>query len=296
MASLRRKKQSDLDTLRLQRDELRARLERTEAQAATLDPLDQWEDLSRLASEAMALERAVSTADDRIALAELEEAKKAVDDREQAQYQRRIDAIGNATATAERVSRAAMEFRGGVLADMEAAIRELNASGAYMPSSITPAWRIVKTIDGSLTDWRRIAPTWFGLPEALTARERAIQETADAIQKASDSIAELRQQARAWRGNPGDIRPDFAQPIRTHAYALRGNLGRLAELTGQEINIPDFPELIDADSRYSQQWEDGRKAREARAMVEGAAPDQRPQLPKTGLVNVDGTLSPAPAS
>lgn len=181
-----------LDTIRQQRIELVQRLARIEAEAATYDPLDQWEQLSKAATESQALERAIAAADERIAQAERQQQQEAAAAVEAARAERSLAARAHVLAIAEQIAQQAQSWEGGLLADLDAALRELALTGGYPPAPVAPALVIRQAVAQALKRWCSVAPEWVGLPTPPTPRELALAEARAALERAEQRLEELR--------------------------------------------------------------------------------------------------------
>lgn len=265
--------------LRTQRDELVTRLAATEAQARDLDPLEDWERLSALATEAIALERAVAAADARIAEAERNEAAAAREARDAQRSQRAVDARANLEAVARKVCDELQRLDTGLLADFDAALRELGAVGGFPTAPIGPALSVRKAASVALDRWHTVAPTWVGLPEPPSRYEQALAERRQRVIDAEERLEDARTQAKKANGRHGNS-GDWRRVIESHAYGLQAARMQLLQLESPDLDPDEVfkrstaglgNELANYIGRY---WE-GRRAEEFRKQQEAEAKAER---------------------
>lgn len=235
MALLKKQPKSNVDALRAQRDNLAGRLQQSERRAAGMDPLDQWEELSLLTSEIASLERAIATADERIAVAEREQAAGAVAERDADRAERAAAARLALEVKAREVFDAAQALDNGLLAELWAAARELGAAGAIPAPSAAVALRLAGAVDAALAQWRVHQPTWLGLPEPMTAEQSALLDRTTAVAVAEARLAALKDLRN--RAAHGAARPDDAL-LMTAAHGVQGTRLALLKLTEPDLD-PD---------------------------------------------------------
>lgn len=192
-----------------QRQDLSQRLAQTEQDARDCDPVLQWEDLSRLATTAQALERAIATLDVRIDEAQRLAIAVERQEREQAQAQRRIDALQNVMTVSEQVAEQAQSWRSGILANLEAAIKEMQMTGGYPPGAVVVAWSIAQAVDKAIAQWSTLAPEWVGLPTPPSREAQALAERKAALAKAEARLADFRRMRS--KPEPGEPTPTPAE-------------------------------------------------------------------------------------
>ena len=225
-----------LAELRAQRDDLAGRLAAVGGQLARLDPVNNWELVSRALAEQQALERAVAALAERIETAEAAEAAAAREELAAAAAERRRALDAHALEIGRQIAEQAMAWRDGLLADLAEAQRDLARTGGILPSPVAPALVISRAIDQALGSWRGLAPTWLGLPPAPTPRERAIAETRDALERAEARESDLKRLSSKQRyTEPGEHVPYVPPERLAEATAIVASLRRrLAELQAAE--------------------------------------------------------------
>ena len=233
--ALLKKPKNPIDALRAQRDALAQKLATAERRAAGMDPLDDWENLSQQTSEIASLERAIRTADERIAVAERDQVAGAVAERDAARIERAAAARLNLESKARAVCDLAQALDNGALAELWSAARELGAVGAIPDPAAAVAIRLAGAVDAALAQWRTYAPTWCGLPEPPTVAELALIERSAAVAVAEARLAavkDLRNKAKH-----GTARPDDAM-ITQAAFGVQGTRLALLRLTEPDLS-PD---------------------------------------------------------
>lgn len=244
MATLRKKQNngnagggavSELEALKAQRAELAGRLAATEAQARDCDPLDDWERLSALATEAQALERAIAAADRRIDEAVALAAATAREEREAATVQRKLDALQTVMAISEQIAVQAQQWDGGLLADLEAAVMELHHAGGYPTAAAAPALSIGKAIDKAIEGWCTVAPQWLGLDPPPTREEVALRERRAMVERAEKLLQDARDASKKARNDGGN--PYSRETLQSFAHGVVAARRQLLYLTD-----PDLPE------------------------------------------------------
>ena len=192
------KQPTTLDELRAQRDALAQRLAAAERAAHDLDPLNDWERLSALATEAQALERAISTADERIAGAQLVERDTAAAERDAERAARAVAARANLDAAARAVLDALAALP---LAELDAAHRELGACGGWPSPAASHVLPVVNYVDSVKLNVRMVAPTWLGLAEPLPKHAQALAEARADLERAKDRLAAGKKLQNAQRND-----------------------------------------------------------------------------------------------
>lgn len=220
-----------MDALRQQRIELVQRLARIEAEAAAYDPLDQWEQLSKAATESQALERAIATADERIDQAERQQRAEQAEAVDAARAERRRAAYANILAIAEQIAQQAQSWQAGLLADLDTAQRELVAAGGYPPAPVGPALAIRQAVAQALESWRYTAPEWVGLPTPPSREALALAEAQRDIARAEASLAAVKQhrQAQRWDAQGPAMRETAGQDAALALVAARRRLYSLQD-------------------------------------------------------------------
>jgi hypothetical protein len=220
-----------LDTIRQQRIELVQRLARIEAEAATYDPLDQWEQLSKAATESQALERAIATADERITQAERQQQQEAAAAVEAARAERGMAAHAHVEQIAEQIAQQAQSWEGGLLSDLDAALRELAMVGGCPSLAVGQARSIRQAVGQALQRWRYVAPEWVGLPTPPTPRELALVEAKSDLERAEAGVAAVRAHrlAQRWDTQGPSMRESADQDAALFLVASRRRLYSLTD-------------------------------------------------------------------
>lgn len=230
MATLRKQPKSELDQLRAQRQELAGRLAKAETRAANMDPLNDWENLSQLTSEIQSLERAIATADQRIEAAERAAAAAAVAERDAERSERALAARINLEAVARQVCDELQRLDAGLLADLDAAGRELAAVGGFPSSQIGPALEVRQAVRLSLERWRGLAPVWVGLPEPLTRVELARREEEARLSQMEAQLAEWKRLGNKDRYDAGHGATNVQDRVSDLVKLVASSRERLAAL------------------------------------------------------------------
>lgn len=222
---------TSLDAMRTQRDDLQARLVATEAQAREADPVQSWELLSRLATEAQVIERALSVLAQRIDQAERQQRAEQAAAIETARAERRMAALANVLAIAEQIAQQAQNWQAGLLADLDTAQRELAATGGYPPAPVGPALAIRQAVAQALQSWRYTAPEWVGLPTPPSREALALAEAQRDIARAEASLAAVKQhrQAQRWDAQGPALRETAGQDAALALVAARRRLYSLQD-------------------------------------------------------------------
>lgn len=177
-----------LADLQAQRGELAARLGATNGQLARLDPVNDWELCSRALGEQQALERALSTLDERMGAMALAERTAQRDALEAARSEQ-------AAAARARMDEAARAYVDALLAlplaELAQARHELAAVAGWPSPAAGVALDIAAHIDRTWPRLRMVAPSWLGLPER-DVRAEQIAEARAALERAEQRLDDLR--------------------------------------------------------------------------------------------------------
>ena len=196
---------------------------------------------------------------------------------------RKLAALAGARAAARATFDVLQHFDKTVLADLDRAIMELNAGGAYPTLEVAHVVNLRRQVTRSLDNLRSVQPEWFGLPKPPSRQEQALAEARRRVDEITDRLESLRKESQRPRF-AGEPSGDYRNVIEIQAHGLqaaRAQLMRLEEpgLSDEEVFERSVNGLgRELDSFIGRHYENQRQraaqeARESRARgaMEGLA-------------------------
>ena len=222
-----------LAELEAKRAELDARLAALVEDAARLDPVADWERAGSLAAQQTALQNALTALDAQLVTARQQAADEARTAADEAAAQRKSDAIVGARTTARAAVDVLGHFDATVLADLDAAVREVRACGGYPPPEVAQIVNLRQQVTRTLEALRRERPEWFGLPEPMSAQERAVYEAREHLERAErrlDALLKAPNRGQMWHSRVEEAK-ESVQDCQNRVSAMTGETFVAAKLT-----------------------------------------------------------------
>lgn len=231
-----------LPELEAKRSELTARLVEVTAQADALDPLADWERAGSVAAQQTALQNALDALDAQLVTARRladEEARAAA---EAAMHERKVQALAGARTAARATVDVLRHFDKTVLADLDAAVMELAHAGGYLPPEVAHVVNLRGAVTRTLALVGDAQPDWLGLPPKPTAKETAVYEARQALERAERRLADLgKMQARGqrWQDLVGEAEANVKRAQE-----------KVSSLTGESFVLSSLGAKVASMARY----------------------------------------------
>ena len=222
-----------LAQLQAQRQDLAQRLAALAGAAARLDPVNDWQVLATQLAEQTALERAISTLDERIEAARLAERAANRDALDAERAARAVAARANLDAAARAYVDALQALPAAQLA---AARHELAQVAGWPGPAAGAAIDAARQIDGLFVRLKMAAPEWLGLPSPPSPAAQALAERKAAVERAERLLEDCRKVQREQRHGGPSVSQSL---LENYAHGLAGARAGLLRLTEPDLSDHD---------------------------------------------------------